>query len=137
MHAGQACKPNLGSRQRTACNVHPLIVACQAYAMGIRDDVTLTVALLHDVCEDCHVRPKDLPLSTEVQEAVAFLTCSGNDLAENIHENRTYILLMLEGFKDQRLQLSYATCLLKYQMVHTVETRKGLKLRITREKKNS
>ncbi len=106
MHAGQTRKPNLGSRQRVAFIVHPLIMACQAHAMGVRDDVTLTVALLHDVCEDCHVRPQDLPFSKEVQEAVALLTRSGSNHAEYYRKMRGNPTAMLVKCLDRCQNLS-------------------------------
>jgi len=49
-------------------------MACHAHAMGLRDDVVLATALLHDVCEDCDVAPEDLPFSSEVKTAVSLLT---------------------------------------------------------------
>ena len=54
--------------------IHPLTMACQAHAMGIRDDRVLSVCLLHDVCEDCGVTPEELPFSKDVQKSVALLT---------------------------------------------------------------
>lgn len=53
---------------------HPLMMACQAYALGIRDDEVLASIMLHDVCEDCGVKPEELPFSKEVQEIVGLLT---------------------------------------------------------------
>ncbi len=54
--------------------VHPLMMACHALSMRIEEDETLAVILLHDVCEDCGVRPEELPFSEPVKEAVALLT---------------------------------------------------------------
>ena len=34
---------------------HPLLIACHALALGLDDDVLISTALLHDVCEDCNV----------------------------------------------------------------------------------
>ncbi len=96
MHAGQTRQPVLDSRQQVAYIVHPLIMACQAHAMGICDDTVLAVALLHDVCEDCHILPQDLPFSPEVREAVGLLTRSGEDQEtyyRNIRGNRTAMLV--------------------------------------------
>ena len=49
---------------------HPMIIACCAIALGIREDRILATALLHDVCEDCGVASEELPASPEVQDAV-------------------------------------------------------------------
>ena len=53
---------------------HPFLIACQAIALGLADDNFLSVALLHDVCEDCAVDPKYLPVNEETREAVVLLT---------------------------------------------------------------
>lgn len=54
--------------------IHPLMMACHAHALGIRDDEVLASIMLHDVCEDCSVKPSELPFSKNVQEIVALLT---------------------------------------------------------------
>ena len=53
---------------------HPLLVACQALSLGLDSDGLIATALLHDVCEDCGVTPKELPVSEEAKEAVTLLT---------------------------------------------------------------
>lgn len=53
---------------------HPIDMACHAIAMGLSDDRLLAAILLHDVCEDCDVAPKELPVSEEVREAVCLVT---------------------------------------------------------------
>lgn len=73
-HSGQTRKPGLDARQEVPYIVHPLTMACQAHAMGIRDDTVLAAALLHDVCEDCGVRPEELPFSDSIKTAVSLLT---------------------------------------------------------------
>ena len=50
------------------------MMACHAQSMGISDDELLAVILLHDVCEDCGVKPEELPFSDEVRQAVDLLT---------------------------------------------------------------
>lgn len=73
-HAGQTRKPGIGASQSVPYIVHPLTMACQAHALGIRDDVVLAVALLHDVCEHCGIEPDKLPFSAPVKVAVSLLT---------------------------------------------------------------
>lgn len=73
-HKGQFRKPSLFSDVRVPYIVHPLMMACHAHALGIREDKILATILLHDVCEDCDVTPEDLPFSEEVREAVRLLS---------------------------------------------------------------
>lgn len=73
-HKGQARDPARGSTETVPYIVHPLTMACQAHAMGIREDAVLAATLLHDVCEDCGVEPEELPFSPSVRTAVALLT---------------------------------------------------------------
>lgn len=54
--------------------IHPLMMACHAHALGIRDDAVLSACMLHDVCEDCGVRAEELPFSDEVKQIVGLLT---------------------------------------------------------------
>ena len=55
--------------------VHPLTVACHAIALGIRNEIIIAGALLHDVPEDCHVEVDDLPVSNpKIKDVVRRLT---------------------------------------------------------------
>ncbi len=54
--------------------IHPLMMACHAHALGIRDDTVLAVIMLHDICEDCGVLPEELPFPENIQHAVSLLT---------------------------------------------------------------
>ena len=74
LHNGQFRKALKYSDARVPYIVHPLMMACHAQAMGIGDDETLTVILLHDICEDCDVSPEELPFSETVKTAVNLLT---------------------------------------------------------------
>lgn len=73
-HKGQYRKPSLFSDVKVPYIVHPLMMACHAHALGIREDKILASILLHDVCEDCGVAPEELPFSEEVREAVRLLS---------------------------------------------------------------
>lgn len=73
-HEGQTRDPAKGSRASVPYIQHPLMMAAMAHALGIRDDEILASVLLHDVCEECGVRPEDLPFPPAVQETVALLT---------------------------------------------------------------
>ncbi|MEE8827503.1 MAG: HD domain-containing protein [Eubacteriales bacterium] len=73
-HEGQYRKAGQASGTRVPYIIHPLMMACHAHALHIRDDRTLAAILLHDVCEDCGVRPEELPFSDRVKELVDLLT---------------------------------------------------------------
>ena len=73
-HEGQYRKPSLFSDTKVPYITHPLMMACHAHALGIREDKILATILLHDVCEDCGVAPEELPFSEEVREAVRLLS---------------------------------------------------------------
>lgn len=55
---------------------HPLLMSCHALALGLDDDIIVSTALLHDVCEDCNVTIGELPADDEVKLAVSLLTKS-------------------------------------------------------------
>ena len=55
---------------------HPLLMCCHALALGLDDDVIVSTALLHDVCEDCNVTIGELPADDETKLAVSLLTKS-------------------------------------------------------------
>ena len=65
--------------------IHPLIMACNALALGIEDENVIAGILLHDVCEDCldeagnPIKPSALPVNDEVRRCVELLTFTVND----------------------------------------------------------
>ena len=75
--------------------VHPLIMACNAVGMGIRDDSVVATILLHDVCEDCGVGVAELPVSQTVRHAVDLMTFRVMEgETKEIAKNRYYNLLL-------------------------------------------
>ena len=56
--------------------VHPLWMASYAVALGIKDDNTVAVILLHDVCEDCGIDLESLPFNSVVRTGVRYMTIS-------------------------------------------------------------
>ena len=54
--------------------IHPLFVARYSIAIGANTEDQICIALLHDVCEDCHISPSELPFNERVQKAVDLLT---------------------------------------------------------------
>lgn len=75
-HAGQFRKPGLYSKEKVPYINHPLLMACHAHALGIRDDALLASILLHDVAEDTGIAAEELPFSDEVRTIVGLLTFS-------------------------------------------------------------
>ena len=75
-HAGQFRKRSKYSVEKVLYINHPLLMACQAHALGIRDDVLLAAILLHDVVEDTGVLAEELPFSEEVREIVRLVSFS-------------------------------------------------------------
>ena len=73
-HAGQYRKRLTAAQEKVPYIIHPLMMACHAHAMGLRDDALLAVVLLHDVCEDCGIAPESLPFPESVRGPVALLT---------------------------------------------------------------
>jgi len=75
--------------------IHPLMMACNAVGMGIKDDVIVATVLLHDVCEDCGVGLAELPVSDEVKHAVDLMTFRVMDgETKDIAKNRYYNMLL-------------------------------------------
>lgn len=102
-HAGQTRDPVQGAAGGVPYIVHPLTMACQAHAMGIRDDAVLTTALLHDVCEDCGIRPEELPFSDEVKTSVDLLT---KDHEYFLNAGRPVALVeYYSGIRDNRIAM--------------------------------
>ena len=73
-HMGQYRKKRRFSQELVQYINHPLLMACQAHAMGLRDDCLLAAILLHDVVEDTDAELDELPFSDEVQELVGLVT---------------------------------------------------------------
>lgn len=54
--------------------VHPLMMACNALSIGIKDDDVIATILLHDVCEDCGISFEELPVNDKVRRGVELMT---------------------------------------------------------------
>ncbi len=75
-HEGQFRKQGKFTAAQVKYINHPLLMACQARALGVRDDALLAAILLHDVVEDTGVSSAQLPFSDEVREIVELVTFS-------------------------------------------------------------
>ncbi len=75
--------------------VHPLMMACNAVSMGIKDDTVVATILLHDVCEDCGVGLAELPVNDTVKHAVDLMTFRVMEgETKEIAKNRYYNMLL-------------------------------------------
>ncbi len=72
-HQGQVRK----GKGRIPYIVHPLTMACHAFATGITSDSLIAALLLHDVVEDTEVTLEDLQVSDRTKAAVALVTKDG------------------------------------------------------------
>lgn len=54
--------------------VHPLTMACQVLAMGLKSDDLLAACLAHDMAEDADMKPEDLPAGETVRAAVRLVS---------------------------------------------------------------
>lgn len=75
-HKGQFRKPGKYSVEKVPYINHPLLMTCQAHALGIRDDALLAALLLHDVVEDTGVTAGELPFGEEIQNIVGLVSFS-------------------------------------------------------------
>ena len=98
-HDGQYRKPG-HSAERVPYIYHPLLLTCHALALGLEEDDLLSTCLLHDVCEDCGVKPEELPVNDQTREAVRLLTKSEN-FGKTDPEYKTYY----EGIAGNRIAL--------------------------------
>ncbi len=78
---------------------HPLMMACQAHAFGIRDDALLSAILLHDVVEDTGVTLEEIPFSDEVKKIVGLLTFTETGLKSWGEEKKEYYSRIKESGK--------------------------------------
>jgi len=75
--------------------VHPLMMACNAVSMGIKEDAIVATILLHDVCEDCGVGVAELPVNNTVKHAVDLMTFRVMEgETKEIAKNRYYNMLL-------------------------------------------
>ena len=75
--------------------IHPLMMACNAVSIGIREDSVVATILLHDVCEDCDIRVSELPVNDTIKQAVSLMTFHVMEgETKEIAKNRYYNMLL-------------------------------------------
>lgn len=85
-HEGQVRK----GKDHVPYIMHPLMLACHAFALGIGEDDLVAVCLLHDVLEDCDVTPEELDVTEEILEAVRLLSFEKDPNADPETAKRRY-----------------------------------------------
>ena len=93
-HEGQVRK----GKDRVPYIAHPLLIACHALALGLKDDDLLAAALLHDVVEDCGVTADMLDVNDRVREAVQLVSFEQKD-GESKHDAK---VRYYENMKDNK-----------------------------------
>lgn len=71
-HSGAVRKSNTG--EDIPYVIHPLMMACHAFALGIGTDDVVATALLHDVVEDTTATLDDLKVNDIIKNAVDLLS---------------------------------------------------------------
>ena len=66
--------------------VHPLTMACQVLAMGLKSDDLLAACIAHDMVEDTPMKLSDLPVGERVREAVRLVSKNLYDHTEGWEE---------------------------------------------------
>lgn len=67
-HESAVRKSNSG--EKIPYIIHPLMMACHAFALGIDSDDLIAAILLHDVVEDTEATLDDLPVNDRIRHAV-------------------------------------------------------------------
>ena len=74
--------------------IHPVMMACNAISLGIKEDDVIATILLHDVIEETGVSPEELPVNDNVRRAVGLMTFTVMDgESKEIAKTRYYNLI--------------------------------------------
>lgn len=92
MHEGQYRK----GVKKVPYICHPMTLACHCIACGIKNDDIIAACLLHDVCEDCNILPRELPVGEKVQKIVALLTYRKDGFTDKNEAKAAYYKKMKE-----------------------------------------
>lgn len=87
-HDGAVRKSNNG--ETVPYVIHPLMMACHAFALGIDSDELIATILLHDVVEDCDITADVLDVSEEIRNAVSLLSYEKKEGKSKEESNAIY-----------------------------------------------
>lgn len=76
-HEGTYRKSIIG--EKVPYVIHPLMMACHAFALNIGSDELVATVLLHDVVEDCDVTVDELDINDNIKQAVELLSYKKSD----------------------------------------------------------
>ena len=74
----------------TSYMVHPLTLACHAFAMGLKNDDVIAACLAHDMVEDSGITLSALPVGERVREAVGLVSKNLYDHEDPDWEDKYY-----------------------------------------------
>lgn len=77
--------------------VHPLSLGCMLAALDIRDDNLMSVALLHDVVEDCSIDIESLPFNDIIKTGVKYMTVTKFNNEDKATTKKRYFKELLES----------------------------------------
>ena len=104
-HTGQFRKQGKYTSAQVLYINHPLSMACQAHALGLRDDALLAAVLLHDVVEDTGVAAEELPFGGEVRELVRLVSFSVPEGMTKAQAKEEYFARIAENGKACLIKL--------------------------------
>lgn len=96
-HEGTTRKSNAG--EAVPYVIHPLMMACHAFALGIDSDELIATVLLHDVVEDCDVTADELDVNEEIRIAVQLLSHEKIEGQSKDESNKLYY----EGIRTNKI----------------------------------
>lgn len=87
-HEGTYRKSTIG--EKIPYVIHPLMMACHAFALGIDSDDLIAAILLHDVVEDCDVTTEELDVNDVIKEAVRAVSFEVQDGMSKEESKKVY-----------------------------------------------
>ena len=107
MHAGKFRKNTRVGGEQIPYIYHPLMIACHALAMGLKDDTLIAAILLHDVVEDSPVTADDLKARGFSEAVVSTVDAVTKKGAAKAHDSKA-----LAAYYAEIAQHPYA-CMVK------------------------
>lgn len=87
-HEGTYRKSTIG--EKIPYVIHPLMMACHAFALGIDSDDLIATILLHDVVEDCDVTTEELDVNDVIKDAVRAVSFEVQDGMSKEESKKVY-----------------------------------------------
>lgn len=100
MHEGKYRKSKRPDGEKIPYIYHPLMIACHALAMGLKDDTLIAAILLHDVVEDSPVTVQDLKARGFAEAVVAAVDAVTKKGAAKAHDPKALAAYYAEIAKN-------------------------------------